>query len=229
MVCNPNPRARLPGSALLPACALAGSLRAATLGAAMLCALPARADAPGVAPPSADERLRPLTYRVDGTWRLFGSAELGRGVRFNNPFRLATELGQSAQSVSLTAAYADLGLGLVYGPPDGVQHGGALHASFALKGISQAVLTPAYCLAYRGSQPFLAYGRVGPSIVLTPDPTVGGEIAAGFAWFLTGNIAIAGELVFDLYYGAGTYDVGIASYPILSGQLGLLIDHELLK
>jgi hypothetical protein len=228
VVCNPNPRARLPGSALLPACALAGSLCAALLGATT----PARADAPVADPPSAAEaaeRLRPLTYRVDGALRLFGSVEFGRGLRFNNPFRLATELGETARSVSLTAAYADLGLGLVYGPPDGLQHGGALHASFALAGTSQATLTPAYALAYRGPQPFLAYGRVGPSFILTPDPTVGAEVAVGFAWFLTGSLAIAGEVVFDLYYGAGTYDVGIASYPILSGQLGLLVDHEFLK
>jgi hypothetical protein len=58
---------------------------------------------------------------------------------------------------------------------------------------------------------------------------VGGEVAGGFAWFLTGKVAIAAEVVFDIYYGAGTYDVGIATYPILSGQLGLLIDHEFLQ
>lgn len=219
MVCNPNPRLRALSRALLPACALAGSLAIAR---------PARAEPTD---PAADalERLRPLRYRVDATWRVFGSLEIGRGVRFNNPFRLSTELGDGAKSVSLTAAYADLGLALVYGPPDGLQHGAALHASFAIAGLSQATLTPTYCLAYRGSSPFLAYGRLGPSIILNPDPTIGGEVAAGFALFLTGRVAVATELVFDLYYGAGTYQVGIATYPILSGQVGLLIDHELLK
>lgn len=221
MVCIPNPPARGPRPRLLgwviPACALAGSL------------VPARAlaDPPAEAAPPA-EQLRDLTRKVDSEIRLFGSLEFGRGFRFNNPYRLATQLGQTAQSVSLTASYADLGLGLTFGAPDGLQHGAALHASFALAGVGQAVLTPTYLLAYRGPNPFLAYGRLGPSIVLAPDPTVGGELAAGFAWFLTGKIAIAGELVFDVYYGAGTYDVGIATYPILSGQLGLLIDHEFL-
>jgi hypothetical protein len=201
---------------VIPACALAGSL------------VPARAHAepPAEAPPA--EKLAALAKRVDSEIRLFGSLEFGRGFRFNNPYRLSTQLGQTAQSVSLTAAYADLGLGLAFGAPDGLQHGAALHASFALQGVGQAVLTPTYLLAYRGPNPFLAYGRLGPSIVLAPDPTVGGELAAGFAWFLTGKIAIAGELVFDLYYGAGTYDVGVATYPILSGQLGLLVDHEFL-
>lgn len=182
-------------------------------------------------PPGADafaEELRALSRRVETDARLFGSLELGRGLRFNNPYRLATELGESAQSVSLTASYLDLGLGLAFGAPDGLQHGGAVHASFALAGVSQAVLTPSYLLAYRGPRSFLAYGRLGPSFILTPDPTVGGEVAAGFAWFFTGKVAIAGELVFDVYYGAGTFDVGVATYPILSGQLGLLVDHEFL-
>ena len=165
-------------------------------------------------PVDATEQLRALRRQVDSEVRILGSFEIGRGVRFNNPYRLATQLGEDARSVSLTATYADLGLGLAFGPPDGLQHGAAVHAS--------------YLVAYRGPRAFMVYGRLGPSFVLTPDPTIGGEVAGGFAWFLTGKIAIAGELVFDLYYGAGTYDVGIATYPILSGQLGLLIDHEIL-
>lgn len=212
MVCTPNPPARWQRRLAVCACALAG----------LLAASPAPADEPPEGP------LRAFARRTDSELRIFGSFELGRGLRFNNPYRLTTQLGQTAQSVSLTASYADLGLGLAFGAPDGLQHGGALHASFALAGVNQAVLTPTYLLAYRGPNPFLAYGRLGPSIILTPDPTIGGEIAAGFAWFLTGKIAIAGEMVFDVYYGAGTYDVGVATYPILSGQLGLLIDHEIL-
>jgi hypothetical protein len=90
------------------------------------------------------------------------------------------------------------------------------------------VLTPGFLAAYRGPRAFMAYGRVGPSFVLTPQVTFGGEIAGGFAWFLTSKIAVAGEVVFDLYYGAGTYQVAVATYPIVSGQLGLLFDQEIL-
>jgi len=82
--------------------------------------------------------------------------------------------------------------------------------------------------AYRPSPQFLGYGRLGPSIILSPDPTVGGEVAAGLGFFLTSRIALAGELCFDLYYGAGTPTRGITAYPILSGQLGLLVDYEVL-
>ena len=214
MVCAPNPP-------LLTACALV----------VLLAAVPAAADPPDE-PVSADatpDALKPFVHSVDASVRIFGSLEVGRGLRFNNPYRLSTQLGDDAQSVSLTASYMDFGLGVAFGPPNGLQHGGALHASVALAGVRQVSLTPSYLLAYRGPSPFLAYGRVGPSFLLTPDATIGAEVAGGFAWFITGKVAIATELVFDLYYGAGTYDVGIATYPILSGQLGLLVDHELLQ
>jgi hypothetical protein len=83
-------------------------------------------------------------------------------------------------------------------------------------------------MAYRGPHPYMGYGRLGPSIIVTPDPTVGGELAGGFAWFVTGKLAIATELTFDLYYGAGTHHVAVATYPILSGQLGIIFDQEFL-
>jgi hypothetical protein len=227
---HPSPRRRRAGLAARLCAACAASLLCSS-------ACPALADEPAPAPvpvpapaePDATSRWDALSRPVDLGIHLVGSLEFGRGFRFNNPYRLATELGSTAQSVSLTATYADLGLAVVVGPPDGLQHGVAVHASFALVGISQAVLTPTYMLAYRGSRPWMAYGRIGPSFVVTPDPTIGAEVAGGFAWFFTGRVAIAGELVFDVYYGAGTPDVAVATYPILSGQLGLLVDQEFFR
>jgi hypothetical protein len=172
--------------------------------------------------------LRELSAPPSGYARLVGTLEIGKGLRFNNPYRLATQLGATAESVSLTSTYLDLGAAVAFGPPDGLEHGVALHLSFALAGVSQAVLTPTYFAAYRGPRRFLAYGRLGPSIVLTPDPTIGGELAAGLGWFFTARLALAGELVGDIYYGAGTPTKGITTYPILSGQLGLLVDYEIL-
>jgi hypothetical protein len=172
--------------------------------------------------------LRALTRPPSGYAHLVGSAAFGRGLRFNNPYRLATQLGDTPESVSLTASYLDLGAAVAFGEPDRIQHGAAVHWSLALTGVAQQVLTPSYFLAYRGVHRFLATGRLGPSIVLTPDPTPGIEIAGSLSWFLTARIALAGELIFDIYYGAGTPDTGVATYPILSGQLGLLIDYEVL-
>jgi hypothetical protein len=195
---------------------------ALTLGLALAAPRPARAEEP------AAPTLRELSGAPSGYARILGSIEIGKGLRFNNPYRLATPLGATAESVSLTSSYLDLGGALTLGPPDGLQHGVALHLSLALAGVSQAVLTPTYVAAYRGPRRFLAYGRLGPSIVLTPDPTIGGEVAAGFGWFFTARLAVAGELVGDIYYGAGTPTKGVTTYPILSGQLGLLVDYEVL-
>jgi hypothetical protein len=228
-VCNPHAASRRPpggprrrlAAALSPACALLALLGPAA----------ARADEPAAAPAAeakATEELRALSRRIENTGRLLGSLEFGRGFRFNNPYRLATELGKDAQSVSLTAAYADLGAAFVYGPPNGLQHGVAMHGSFSMMGIFEFDLNVSYQLAYRGSQPFLVYGRLGPTFSYNAAdvPNVGGEVGAGFAWFLTGRIAVASELVFDLFLGAPTRQVAVVWYPILSGQLGLLVEFE---
>ncbi|MEP7125416.1 MAG: hypothetical protein ABJE95_31075 [Byssovorax sp.] len=201
-------------------------------------ALPARADdapaapAPAIAeapaPAESAPTLRDLSAAPSAYAHLVGTLQLGKGLRFNNPYRLATQLGATAESVSLTSTYLDLGGAIAFGPPNGLEHGVALHLSFALGGVAQAVLTPTYFAAYRGPHRFLAYGRLGPAIVLTPDPTIGGELAAGFGWFFTARLAVAGELVGDLFYGAGTPTNGITTYPIFSGQLGLLVDYEIL-
>jgi hypothetical protein len=187
--------------------------------------------APAPAPPPARDLtadLRTLVYPVDATWHLLGAIELGRGFRFNNPFRLATELGNGPESVSLIAPYADLGLAFSYGPPEGLQYGAALHTTVTMSGVFGASIAPAFQVTYRGPRPFLAYGRVGPALALAPDATLGAELAGGFGWFLTGHLAVASELVFDLWWGAGTNHVAVATYPVLSAQLGLLVDYELL-
>jgi hypothetical protein len=203
-----------------------------------LAASPGRADEPSAAPAATatppvvegegGATLRELSAPPTGYAHLFGTLELGKGLRFNNPYRLATQLGATAESVSLTSTYLDLGGAVAFGPPNGLEHGVALHLSFALAGVAQAVLTPTYFAAYRGPRRFVAYGRLGPSVVLTPDPTIGGELAAGFGYFFTARLAVAGELVGDVFYGAGTPVKGITTYPILSGQLGLLVDYEIL-
>ncbi len=178
--------------------------------------------------PAVVRELKTLSEKPSGYMQFFGTLEFGQGMRFNNPYRLSTQLGQTGESLSLTAPYMDVGLALSFGDPDGFQHGAALHWSAALSGVPQQVLTPTYLLAYRGSSRWLAYGRFGPSLVMTPETTLGFELGGGFGWFLTGGLAVSGELVGDLYYGAGTREKGITTYPILSGQLGLLFLYEVL-
>ena len=49
---------------------------------------------------------------------VFATGYVGDGLRFNNPYRLATILGSQAQSLSRTATYADLGAAVVLGHPE---------------------------------------------------------------------------------------------------------------
>ena len=184
--------------------------------ASLLCvAATARAADEGVPAPS----LSPLD--------LVGTAYVGDGLRFNNPYRLATVLGSNAQSLSRTAGYVDVGGALLAWTPAHLAHGLALRASVALEGVAQTVLTPSYMGLHRAG-PWGLYGRAGVPVVLTPDTTWGLEAAAGGIWFARAGVGVAAELVGDLFYGAGTREVAHPAYPILSAQAGLWLSWEAL-
>jgi hypothetical protein len=175
----------------------------------------------------AQEERSPLAEKP-GYAQVMATAFAGDGLRFNNPYRLSTVLSSDAQSVSRTAAYADVGVAMTIGPPLGLQHGLALRTSFALEGVEQGVLTPAYLL-YRRWRAWAAYARAGIPIVLAPDVTWGLEGGAGGAWFVRGGVGVAGELVGDVFYGAGTREVRVPAYPVLSAQLGVLLSWEAMR
>lgn len=187
--------------------------------------MPAAARAPAADAPSLPDQ--PLPARGSHA-HLFGAAAIGRGLRLNNPYRLATPLGDSAESLSLSATYLDLSLGTTFGPRDGIGHGGALHLSVALDGIPQEVLTPSYVALHRFDAGWLAYGRAGIPIVLEPDLNAGFELAAGGGWLLTAGIGVTAELVGSLFYGAATHERSVTVIPIVSLQLGVLVDYEVL-
>lgn len=190
-------------------------------------AAPAPAPSPDGAPPPDD--LATLLAPPGPTYNFVGSFFVGDGLRFNNPYRLATQLGESARTVSVTTPYVDFGIALGVGDAFGLRHGAALNLSVALSGVGQAVLAPTYFVSYRGgSQRFLGFGRLGPVIVLSPDANAGGELGLGGAVFLTAKSALSAELVADLVYGAATREAGYPVYPVLSLQVGLLLDHEVL-
>ncbi len=185
-----------------------------------------------VAPASAraegpeDVRVDPFATKP-GYVQLFATALAGTGLRFNNPFRLATPLGSDAESVSRTAAFTDLGFAATFGNPLRIQHGMAFRTSIALEGVGQVVMTPSY-LAYRRVGALAYWGRGGVPLVLSPEVTWGLEAAAGGAWFVRGGVGLAAEIVGDVFYGAGTADVRVATYPVLSGQLGVVVAYEVL-
>jgi hypothetical protein len=167
------------------------------------------------------------TDRKFGWFDFFGTAFVGDGLRFNNPYRLATVLGSTAESLSRTAAYTDLGGAILIGNPSVIAHGLVLRVSVALEGVPQSVLVPSYMALHRFG-PWALYGRAGAPIVLTPDTTFGVEGGAGGVWFVRAGIGIAAELVGDVFYGAGTREVATPAYPVLSGQAGLWLSWEVL-
>ena len=173
---------------------------------------------------NAGEGFAPRTRRA-GWADIFATAFVGDGLRFNNPYRLATVLGSTAESLSRTAAYADVGGAMVLGDPTRLAHGLAFRASVAVEGVPQTVLTPSYLVFHRWG-PWGAYGRAGAAIVVTPDTTWGFEGAAGGVWFPRAGVGFAAELVGDVFYGAGTRDVQVATYPVLSLEGGLWLSWE---
>jgi hypothetical protein len=165
---------------------------------------------------------------VDPSYHLFGGLALGDGLRFNNPYRLRTELGKDAQSLSLTAAYADAFVAATIGNAGAFSHGLAVHASFALGGITQEVVTPAYVLLVRPTPWFGFLGHVGIPIVVEPDLNAGFEAAAGGIFYVTASFGLTASLVGSLFYGAATLDSSRSTIPVLSLEGGLVYDYEVL-
>jgi len=155
------------------------------------------------------------------------AAFYGDGLRFNDPFRLATVLGSSAEEVSRTASYVDLAASITLGDPRKFQPGFSLHVSLALEGVQQTVVTPSFVL-YRRFRDVAAYARAGTPIIATPETAWGIEGALGGIWFVRGGIGLVAEIVGDLFYGAGTREVSAAAYPVLSGQIGVTIAWEVI-
>ena len=46
---------------------------------------------------------------------------MGKGLRYNNPYRLQRVLGDAASSLSLSATYLDLHVGRTFGSPHGFE------------------------------------------------------------------------------------------------------------
>ncbi|GAC1353162.1 MAG: hypothetical protein NVS3B20_20000 [Polyangiales bacterium] len=158
-------------------------------------------------------------------FRTFFVSGAGIGLRFNNPYRLSRPLGNRAESLSLTAPYADLGVGVSFGDPMGVQHGGLLRYDRSLQGVGQDVFTPSYVLLHRKTR-LEGWGRLGLPILVTPDPNVGFELALGGAYFLRSGLGISIESIGDLFFGASTPEKKRPIYPVVSLQLGVIIEWE---
>jgi hypothetical protein len=210
---------------------MAPAAAAAVLGAALL-SQPrvafADADDDDEVEPKVRAKFERLSRTRTGYGRITVGAAVGRGLRFNNPYRLRTQLGETGESLSLTATYFDTAVAMSFGDPDSIQHGGVLHMSFALEGIPQQAISASYLLSYVRWRPLLVRGWLGPSLLTSPTTNLGAELGAGATIMLTGVWGLTADLVGSLYYGAGTEAAGYTVYPILSGQLGVAADFEVL-
>jgi len=155
-----------------------------------------------------------------------GGLYVGRGLRFNNPYRLSRELGGEGRSLSLGATYLDLHLGRTFSAPDGFEHGLTLNLSIATDVIRQEVLTPSYLLVRRLTPRVLSYARAGFPIVLEPDAAVGLEAGLGGAYLLSANLGLSAELDLSLFYGAATIERAVTAIPVASLALGVFFDWE---
>lgn len=158
---------------------------------------------------------------------LFGALTAGEGLRFNNPYRLSTQLGTTGRSVSLSAPYVDVAAAALVGSPTFLHHGVHVHLSTALSGIAQSVFTPSYITAFR-RQDFTAYARAGVPVVLGPQTTTGLELAVGGLYYLRSGFALTAELGESMFYGAATRQVAATFIPLTYLQAGVAIDFEVL-
>jgi hypothetical protein len=191
----------------------------------------ASARPPAASEPAPDTRVAepPDTpLRVGSTYHLFGGLAYGRALRFNNPYRLETELGSSAESVSLAAPYVDVRLGATFGGAGVVSHGVVVHGSFALSGVPQEVVSPSYVVLVRPSPRFGISGRAGIPIVVEPDANAGFEAAVGGIAYVTAGVGVTCDLVGSLFFGAATLDTPRTAIPLLALELGVLYDYEVL-
>jgi hypothetical protein len=161
-------------------------------------------------------------------WRALGALSFGRGLRFNNPYRLGTPLGKSAESVSLSATYLDLGAGLLVPALPGLEHGATVDALFALDGINQFGLTPSYLVQFLLAPELWLHGRVGIPFVITPDTTLGLEAGVGPRFAFGWGLSVTAELVGSVFFGAATEEKSVTTIPMLSFQLGVCFDHSVL-
>ena len=179
-----------------------------------------------------NEREEKILSRLESEPGAFGhlmiNASFGRALRFNNPFRLDTQLGHTERSVSLTAPYHEMGVAVAFGSPDGLRHGATLRMTFALEGIAQQIFGFGYFASYRPADRWLIYGRLGLGVLTEPDSNVGGQLGLGVVFALTGAVGLDLQLVGDLYYGAATYHADPTVIPIVGAQGGVVVDWEVL-
>lgn len=205
----------------------------AAVDAAAEIAAPSPSSLDAASDPRGDTARRPAPPETPlpspAAYRLFGGIAFGRGIRFNNPYRLRTELGSDAESVSVTATYASLSAGGLVAAGKHWLHGASVDGSFALDGIAQEVVTPSYTAWFEPDPRWSLRGRAGVPIVVEPDLNAGFELAFGGVYRLTAGVGLTASVVGSLFFGAATYEASRTTIPIASFEVGVLYDYEVFR
>jgi hypothetical protein len=204
-------RSNAPARSELRGCAAAAGLCAVLVSPRL-----ARAEAP--APAEAAPAARAV--------HVLAALSFGRGLRFNNPFRLATPLGDTAESVSASATYLDAGVAVLLPVAAQLEHGVALDVLLALDGIGQLGVTPSYLLHLTASRRLGLHGRLGLPLVVAPDASLGLEAAVGPHVPIAYGLGMTAELVGSLFFGAATEQNGVTTIPMLALQVGVSFDER---
>jgi hypothetical protein len=155
-------------------------------------------------------------------------AGVGRGLRLNNPYRLQTQLGSTAESLSATATYLDVRALAQLGDPAGWHHGLGFSAAVALQGLEQEVLTPAWVTSFAVSDWFWLSGHAGAPLVIRPDFNAGIELGAQACYWVRSGIGTYASVVWDQFWGAATDQTAASWIPIVALQAGVSLRYEVL-
>jgi hypothetical protein len=189
---------------------------------------PAIAEVPaGALAEVASERSR-TGSEVQDIIHVWGALATGQGLRLNNPYRLQTQLGTTAESLSLTAPYAEACTGVLLGNPYGFQQGPALNFSVALVGVPQQVLAPGYMLLSRVSRRWGLWVRAALPVIIQPDVNLGLDLALGGGFRVLAGFGLFGEVVASVFEGAATDQRQATLIPVVSLQAGLSTHYEVL-
>jgi hypothetical protein len=165
---------------------------------------------------------------VPSSYHLFTGFGFGGSFRFNNPYRLRQQLGDTAESISVPPPYFNARIGGTVRGAGKLSHGAEFDASFGLGGVPQEVLTPSYVVLYHATSRWVARGRAGIPLVVEPDFNAGFEIGAGGVFFGTAALGVTLDLVGSLFFGAATVESPRTAIPLVSLEIGILYDYEVL-
>ena len=175
--------------------------------------------------------LLPAVAAADATQlpRLVVTAGAGSSVRLftNADFQQAT----------FAPTFADASLAYLFSSGSTLQHGASLGASVnaardgstteGLEPLRQVVLSPGYVLYTRVAD-FALSARASLPVVVAPDFTAGFELGFAAAYLWRAGFGVYAELGASVFRG-GSSPLGLITlHPMISGELGVHIEYELL-